>query len=276
MSDDAKKKDELIEANLLRLAECLPRRELKKIISESNECEELLKADIALLEQTLQQGDFSVEKGSALEVVTESVLTPLERYWTASALLGRLRGDLAVERIPTGHILLPPTKGPPPKEDPQALLDLESVPLYTKPHENTHALLSLYKKVSSHRSAAPFKKPVRDEEAPGYSERIVFPIDLSLIRKMIVSRQIKTYKEFHRYIGLISHNCLTFNGRETDYGFIAREFEMAADDAIRHAVLAIPRKTPTPTAAASAAAFVAAAAPKAPAPRPDSSASNKK
>jgi hypothetical protein len=43
---------------------------------------------------------------------------------------------------------------------------------------------------------------------------------------------------------LIVHNCVKFNGRESDYGTIAKEFEQAADEAIRLAVLSgpIPRK----------------------------------
>ena len=49
--------------------------------------------------------------------------------------------------------------------------------------------------------------------APGYTERIGFPIDLSLIRKFIVSRVIKSYKDLHQRIALICHNCVKFNGR---------------------------------------------------------------
>ena len=54
---------------------------------------------------------------------------------------------------------------------------------------------------------------VKPEEAPGYAERIIFPMDLSLVRKMIVSRIITSYAEMHQKIRLISHNCVKYNGR---------------------------------------------------------------
>jgi hypothetical protein len=89
-----------------------------------------------------------------------------------------------------------------------------------------------------HRSSGVFKRPVKPEEAPGYSERIVFPMDLSMIRKLIVATQIVSYADLHQYIALISHNCVKYNGRESEYGRVAREFEQAADEIINQAVVA--------------------------------------
>ena len=57
--------------------------------------------------------------------------------------------------------------------------------------------------------------------APGYTERIGFPIDLSLIRKFIVSRLIKSFSSLHQRIGLICHNCVKFNGRWVNPSFLS-------------------------------------------------------
>jgi Bromodomain len=57
-----------------------------------------------------------------------------------------------------------------------------------------------------------FKRPVRSEDAPGYTERIVFPMELSLIRKRIVANNIQTFADLHGALGLISHNCVKYNG----------------------------------------------------------------
>ena len=64
-----------------------------------------------------------------------------------------------------------------------------------------------------------------DSLAPGYKERIVFPLDLSMLRKMIVARMIKSFASLHQRVALICHNCVKFNGRESDYAVITRDFE---------------------------------------------------
>jgi hypothetical protein len=85
-------------------------------------------------------------------------------------------------------------------------------------------------------------------------------MDLSLIRKMILARKVQSYADLHQYVGLISHNCVKYYGRETDYGMVAREFEAMADEFIRQAVTAAenaPKVAPT-EATTSATAVVAA------------------
>ena len=52
------------------------------------------------------------------------------------------------------------------------------------------------------------------------------------MREIILSRHIKSLADLHIYIGLIAHNCVKYNGRETDYGIVAREFEQMADEVI--------------------------------------------
>jgi hypothetical protein len=55
--------------------------------------------------------------------------------------------------------------------------------------------------------------PFLPAPAPGYKERILFPMDLSLVRKMIVARMIKSFSSLHHRVALICHNCVKFNGR---------------------------------------------------------------
>jgi hypothetical protein len=55
---------------------------------------------------------------------------------------------------------------------------------------------------------------------------------------MILAKMIHSYAELHQRIGLICHNCVKYNGRSSDYGAVAREFEAHADDCIVQAVTA--------------------------------------
>jgi hypothetical protein len=234
--------DELIDATLFRLTQGLPRAELQLIISEAEACEAELLKEIELLEKASTDDAFGNDNPE-VNAILESVLTPLDQYWTASALLGRLRDDMTLPRAPNAPVApyafaasSMHSKHHSPMET-SAFLALQSIPAYTQTHDQPTQLLALYKKLSSHRSAFAFRKPVKDEEAPGYSDRIQFKMDLGLIRKLITTSIIVSYADFHKYTALISHNCVKFNGRENDYGMLAREFEQASDEMIRHAVL---------------------------------------
>ncbi len=234
--------NDLLPATLFRMTKGLPRRELNLMIVEATECEEQLQDDIALLEKALESG----ETDEATDDLLQNVLTPLDKYWTASSLLGRLRDNWTLPSILVAmeanesnenlsileNQLLSPSSDP----DAEKLIETLANSIFTKEQPNTTTLLGLWKKIYNHKAAFVFKKPVRPEEAPGYIERIVFPMDLSMIRKLIVARTIKSYSDLHQYIGLISHNCVKYNGRESEYGRVAREFEAAADELIRQAV----------------------------------------
>jgi len=246
-------KDDIINQSLFRLTQGLPRRELALIVSEADECIASIEQEINLLEKAAKNPDAQLEnkeEEEKLQFVLESLLTPMDSCWTASALVGRLRGEQAVPRIPTAATLLPPPPPRPPSsvDDPSLLLSLTQHPNYTKVHENPNALLALYKRISLHRSSSVFKRPVKPEDAPGYTDRIKFPMDLSLVRKLIVSKSITTYQQFHERLGLIVHNCVKFNGRDSDYGLVARDFEATIDEFLYQAVCNVPRTTPTPTA----------------------------
>lgn len=243
--------DHVLEATMWELTAGIPRRELKLMIAEADECEKALQDEIELLEGALQNEGES-EGGAQVQALLDSPFTPMDRHWTLSALLGRLRGELSpptMVSVQAGDPSPPPPVGAT-MQTARTLLDMRRREAYRREHPTPATLLPTWKKIFSNRLAIVFKKPVRDEDAPGYSARIRFPMDLSLVRKLIVSRHIKSLADLHTYIGLIAHNCVKYNGRETDYGIVAREFEQMADDVILSAVLADSAKHPPPGAAA--------------------------
>jgi Bromodomain len=283
--------DPLIEPSLYRLTEGLPKFELKLITTEAQVCEELLEEEIKQLEEELarisssQEGssstvpmdvastgakDSAAAAKSPVDLMLESEFTPPDRYFTVSALLGRLRDDLATPLPPNSTLpalraqnglLQPPLKKKKTNTTPtnpgaavatavgtvaattggtgtnaaessaipiiikeplrpltdldkqKRVLALESMPDYRKEHETPIVLLALWKKISTHRTSVVFRRPVNPKEAPSYADRILFPMDLSLIRKLIVARMVKSYADLHIRIGLICHNCVKYNGR---------------------------------------------------------------
>ena len=62
-------------------------------------------------------------------------------------------------------------------------------------------------------------------------------MDLSMIKKLIVSRNIKNYYGILQRVHLIAHNCVKYNGRESDYALVTREFESVATEYIWNAVM---------------------------------------
>jgi hypothetical protein len=124
--------------------------------------------------------------------------------------------------------------------EPSQFKRLESLPdfaEYRKEHATPDKLLAVWKKLTTHRSSLVFRRPVNPKEAPGYTERIRFPMDLSLIRKLVMSKHIKTYEGILKQVHLIGHNCVKYNGRESDYALVTREFESVATEYIWNAVM---------------------------------------
>ena len=336
----------LLSNSLIRMTDGLPRRELKLIIAEAEECEKALQGEIDMLNRALEverrktknnkkkattesnsssttggndkQEGTNADEGVVMDDKTEaavntminSEITPPDQFWTLSALLGRLRHDLTTPLPPQSQIPLTREQnglGPleaqlarkiPPylkkkrgsllnqqttfvpstgtasaggsrsgtttpsgsgRSTPvsgavggggnnstasstveisqfQRLLDIDDHPVYTREHNNPDQLMSLWKKISMHKSSLVFRKPVNPKEAPGYTDRIMFPMDLSVMRKLILARTVKSYKDFSQRVALISHNCVKYNGRESDYALVAREFESVCSEFIWIAV----------------------------------------
>ena len=314
----------ILPSTLYRLTEALPKAELDVIIREARACENALEKEIELLESEIgiekrkteeddnnnnnnppvdspeqlvepsiaipllptpyQPGGGATNYLDSVEQILATDFSPADRYFTVSALLGRLRVPLklpattsaaavaaeaeaaaAAAAASSGTVVAPlkskkeeleaEKKAKQTKlsfEKQQALLTLDKNDMYHKEHAEQKELLLLWKRISSHRTATVFRKPVNPAEAPGYQERIPFPIDLSLIRKMIVARMITSYAGLHRCVGLICHNCVKFNGRESDYAALTRDFEDNVDEKVLEAV-----RNASATAAAAAAAVAA-------------------
>jgi len=226
-----------------------------------------------------EPGKGHVNYLDSVDAMLTTEFAPPDRYFTVSALLGRLRDPMKLPYPPNSRLALKKNAtGPGPKgkkgdspeqekkknrlalEKQRALILLDKNEIYHREQPDTAALLTLYKKIASHRTAAVFRKPVNPAEAPGYKERILFPMDLSLVRKMIVARMIKSFSSLHQRVGLICHNCVKFNGRESDYAVITRDFEDYVDDKVLEAVKNASKNA---TSAETATAGVVAAAPAA-------------
>ena len=251
------KDPDLLNPTLEFLVSPIPLHELELMVSDADEVEKILEAEIALLDAKLKDVEKDkasvvtdkkyIDKVMTVDEMQQLLETPLDKYGiTLSSLLGRLRSPLETMHPP--HSTLPhhvaarttdPVITARKKMNDEismnSILDLKDQPCYTQTI-TTHALLTIWKRISGHRSASVFRRPVQDREAPGYSSKILFPVDLSLVRKMIVSNIITSYAELHRYIGILAHNCVKFNGRESDYGLVAREFEGFVDESIVLAV----------------------------------------
>ena len=230
---------------------------------------------IPLLPTPYQPGGGTKNYLDDVDGILGTEFSPPDRYFTVSALLGRLRVPLklpattsaaaAARAAAATNNTTTTTKSKKEEmeaekkakqtklsfERQQALLTLETNQVYHMDQPDTVALLALWKRISSHRTATVFRKPVNPAEAPGYTDRIHFPIDLSLIRKMIVARMIKSFASLHRCVGLICHNCVKFNGRESDYAALTRDFEDNVDEkvleAVRNATAAAAAATTAPT-----------------------------
>ena len=192
---------------------------------------------------------------STADEILFTELTPLDRYFCISALLGRLRDPLHTPPPPHSALAKARQKVKATSEKKKgnkksgggggsvqtvngaAVMDKykrvirlkETHAVYTRKQTDTTALLALWKRISNNRTAAVFRRPVNVKEAPGY-DKILFPIDLGLIKKMIICGHIQTFEELHQKIGMICHNCVLFNGRESDYAILTREFENYVDD----------------------------------------------
>ncbi len=73
------------------------------------------------------------------------------------------------------------------------------------------------------RHATVFMHPVRDDIAPGYSNVVKRPMDLSTIKKNIEAGSIKSTIEFQRDVMLMFTNAIMYNSSNHDVHKIAIE-----------------------------------------------------
>lgn len=121
---------------------------------------------------------------SSVDAMLETEFAPPDRYFTISALLGRLRDPLKLPYPPNSRLHAATRdntnnkKGGKKAESPEqeakrkkaaldkqrALLALDKNEIYHREQEDTVALLAAYKKISSHRTAIVFRKAVNPLE----------------------------------------------------------------------------------------------------------------
>lgn len=125
-----------------------------------------------------EPGKEHVNYLESVDAMLSTEFTPPDRYFTVSALLGRLREPMKLPHPPNSrlhaHLSLAKSR----KNDQEleerrrrlalekqwALLSLDKDVAYHAEQPDTTALLALYKKISAHRTAAVFRKPVNPAE----------------------------------------------------------------------------------------------------------------
>ena len=88
------------------------------------------------------------------------------------------------------------------------------------------------------RHATIFMQPVRDDIAPGYSNVVFRPMDLTTIKKSIENGAIKSTKMFQRDIMLMFTNAIMYNSSNHDVHKISVEMykEVLHDVEVFHLV----------------------------------------
>ena len=106
---------------------------------------------------------------SSVDEIFNTEFTPPDRYFTVSALLGRLKEPLKLPLHPNRALKVEENEHMVKKrkiilDKQQALLDLGKNPVYDKEHADSTILLNLWKRISSNKTATVFRKPVNPAE----------------------------------------------------------------------------------------------------------------
>ncbi|XP_040200304.1 bromodomain-containing protein 8 isoform X3 [Rana temporaria] len=88
-------------------------------------------------------------------------------------------------------------------------------------------LTPVWKIIATHRYAGPFLKPVREGQAPGYTEIVKRPMDLKTIKRRLSQGLIRTKAEFQRDVLLMLQNCIMYNN--VQYTLHQKTLEMQRD-----------------------------------------------
>ncbi|KAF4674740.1 Histone acetyltransferase kat2b [Perkinsus chesapeaki] len=119
-----------------------------------------------------------------------------------------------------------------PSSDPMAIpgvMECGWTPELDEVHQNSRQstlqgqMSSIIAAVSKKPYAWPFREPVRIKEAPNYHDIIKFPMDLQTMKNKCDTGQYRTREEFIEDIDLMRDNCVTYNGRDSDYTKRANE-----------------------------------------------------
>ena len=167
-------------ASITHILRGLPATELRSILTEYPDARQTLADECAILSREI---DAATAAGSAtilpqadqpnFDLAAEWTF-PTE-FATLSALLGRL---------PPNHLPSLNGGGPAGPYTAPHPTPLNQPAGTATPPVSIDFLLLLHKKLCNHHLAGVFKRPVTSREAPGYDQKIMFPMDLSLIRKV--------------------------------------------------------------------------------------------
>lgn len=85
------------------------------------------------------------------------------------------------------------------------------------------SILMVFNRLSSHKYASVFLRPITDDQSTGYKNIIYRPMDLQTIKKNIENGSIRTTIEFQRDIMLMCLNAIMFNKRDSNAYNMAKE-----------------------------------------------------
>lgn len=87
------------------------------------------------------------------------------------------------------------------------------------------AIFIVWRHAAQHKYANLFLHPVREEDAPGYKNVVLRPMDLSTVKKKIETGLIKTDIEFQRDMLLMFQNAFMYNSSEHEVHNMAQEMK---------------------------------------------------
>ncbi|XP_072204679.1 bromodomain-containing protein 8-like [Excalfactoria chinensis] len=85
---------------------------------------------------------------------------------------------------------------------------------WDNPMQHSHfkrTVLSIWKMIASHRCSGPFLKAVSEKQAPGYSEVVKRPMDLTSIKRGLAKGHIRSLAQFQCSLMLMFQNAIMYN-----------------------------------------------------------------
>ncbi|XP_052801093.1 uncharacterized protein LOC128231883 [Mya arenaria] len=95
-----------------------------------------------------------------------------------------------------------------------------------KVEEDYQALMKVVNAMKYHKDCWPFLYPVTDDDAPGYSDVIKRPMDMSRIEQKVEQREYRQTAHFLSDFKLMFNNCKRFNGPDSEFSECARSMEL--------------------------------------------------
>lgn len=87
------------------------------------------------------------------------------------------------------------------------------------------SVMLFYSRLSTHKYASLFLKPITNEQAPGYHNIIYRPMDLQTIRKNVENGVVRTTAEFQRDVLLMFNNAIMYNKTNEHVYNMARQMQ---------------------------------------------------